>query len=1034
MKLFTGTYRALQKHFLKGYLGKLKTPKERVLFVLPSKRLKASLILKLTEQNGLVSGLYFADLTDLATGINSSLKENSKPLLPASPVQDFIIKDIAAKLPDINPSRGYRKALKAAFRDLVSAEVCVKDLLEIKNSEELPLQQQKDILGNFIVCYDEYLKKISKQDFFTYGQFFTNAINNTPKNPYLESFDKIIFYGFYDFTSLQYNLFKAVCNNFETEVYFPYKDTPAYSFTENFYKINILPLAAQKTILPEEDLPLSKVADNIFDPNLPKTKNADIKIISVSGITAEVQAAAKEILFLKEKHNIPFSEIALFARSIEPYKYDIPVIFAQNKIPVNFNFELPLLHHPFAAFVYNLLNLRRNDFYGADVCAVLASPYFTFYDPSWQVILKNRNISGGLSQWQYLYYIRNKGLNIPEQQYIEHSQKIISCLQELNTSYQTLEKPAPFDILAKTALDFLDIYIKKDLTPQETDILHHIKNIIRNTGSFSDIRKNASTGEFMEEILAAIKEKTYNKAQSFTEGVECGDIMALRGQNFKAAVFLGMNEGIMPATPAPDPVLKEEYRSLLKQTGVMIHSQIERYFEEKLLFNFALSSVEKKAVFICERSDNEGKDKIYSLYLNRIAQTTDKNLKKPDLVLSRRESEKLKAWPFEFLTAQEASVYTALYCPKDSILNCTFNPQNQKDDTLAVLFKNSALLRTLNQGLNSCDGIIERENILFSNIQQKGLSPSSLSKLWQCPFKYLAEFITQEDKPSVYDRAEIPHADKGNLYHKILEQFYKKITDFNLTDKILAGGAQNILNDTADEILNKENYKNYGLYPLVWLVTAKQMKEYLNNLVKRDLPILQQNNFTPYLFEYNANAQVQFGTKELKLHGKIDRIDINTENKLCRIIDYKKSPKDKNINVLIFSLAQLQPPLYTEIVKNSGQQELKGLIPQEALFLGIEADEDKKNIQKLTAEEYQAIKKDFDNAVNVRLDLAKEGIFFITPAEDACKYCPYDDICRKGHSPTLRRIKISNQARILKDADKVSKKENKNGKTTNKDK
>ena len=191
-----------------------------------------------------------------------------------------------------------------------------------------------------------------------------------------------------------------------------------------------------------------------------------------------------------------------------------------------------------------------------------------------------------------------------------------------------------------------------------------------------------------------------------------------------------------------------------------------------------------------------------------------------------------------------------------------------------------------------------------------------------------------------------------------------------------------------------------------------------NERIKRDLPILQQNNFTPYLFEYNANAQVQFGTKELKLHGKIDRIDINTENKLCRIIDYKKSPKDKNINVLIFSLAQLQPPLYTEIVKNSGQQELKGLIPQEALFLGIEADEDKKNIQKLTAEEYQAI----------------EGIFFITPAEDACKYCPYDDICRKGHSPTLRRIKISNQARILKDADKVSKKENKNGKTTNKDK
>ena len=151
MKLFTGSYRALEKHFLNLYYGKLKNPKEKVLFVLPSKRLRASLISKLIRQNGFVSGLYVTDLTTLAGNINYSLKEAAKPLLPADIIQDFIIKDIAEKLPDINPSRGYRKSLIAAFRDLISAEVSVKDLIDIKNSEELPLQKQKDILGNFIV-------------------------------------------------------------------------------------------------------------------------------------------------------------------------------------------------------------------------------------------------------------------------------------------------------------------------------------------------------------------------------------------------------------------------------------------------------------------------------------------------------------------------------------------------------------------------------------------------------------------------------------------------------------------------------------------------------------------------------------------------------------------------------------------------------------------------------------------------------------------------------------------------------------------
>ena len=1019
MKLFVGSYTALEKHFLAKSLGKFKSPQESILFVLPSKRLKAALTAKLIAQNGFISGLYFADLTNLATGINSSLKGISKPLLPASPVQDFIIKDIAAKLPDINPSRGYRKALKAAFRDLIAAEVSVKDLLEIKNSEELPLQKQKDILGNFIVCYDEYLKKLPKKDYFTYGDFFTNAINNTAQNTFLSGFDKIIFYGFYDFTSLQYNLFKAVCKNFKTEVYFPYKDISAYSFTENFYKTNILPLAQQKTILPEEDLPLSKTADNIFQPDLPQTQNADIKIISVSGITSEVQAAAKEILLFKEKYNIQFNKIALFARSMEPYKYDIPVIFEQNKIPVNFNFELPLLHHPFAAFIYNLLNLNRNDFYGADVCAVLASPYFAFYEPAWQVILKNRNISGGLSQWQYLYYIQNKGLDIPQEEYTAHCKKIISCLKQLNIFYQNLEKSAPFDILALSALDFLDFYVKTNLTQQESQILEHIKNIIRQTGDFADIRKTARRGEFMEEVLAAVKQTTYNKTQSFANGVECGDIMALRGQNFQAAVFLGMNEGLMPATPAPDPVLKEEYRSLLSRTGVMLHTQTERYFEEKLLFNVALSCVKQNATFIFQRSDNEGKDKIPSLYLTRLAQTTGKDIKKPDLVLSRRESEKLKAWPFEFLTKQEASVYTALYCPcLPDALNYTFNPDNKQDISLPLLLKNAPLLRTACAGLNACDGITDKNNILLRHIEQKGISPSSLSDLWQCPFKYLAKFITKEDEPSVYDRTRIPSADKGTLYHKILEQFYKKIKEDNLIDKILPCGAQNILNNIAEIFLDKENYKIYGLYPLLWLVITKEMKQYLNNLVQADLQILQQNNFTPYLFEYNANAQVQFGNKTLKLHGKIDRIDTNKETKLCRIVDYKKSPKDQSINVLIFKLAQLQPPLYTEMVKNSSQSELKGLIPQQAIFLGIETKQSKGNIKTLSLQEYQAIKNIFDEAINFRLDLVKEGIFLITPSTDNCAYCPYKDICRKGHSPSLRRARISQQARILKNINK----------------
>ena len=1012
MRLFTGTYKSLENHFLKEHLGKLKTPQERVLLIAPSQRLEHRLITKLTEQNGFTGGLHTGRFSSLAENINSAVKQTSKPLLPASTLQDFIIKDIAGKLPDINPSRGYRRALKAAFRDLIAAEVTAEDLVNIKNSEEFSFTTEKDILGNFIVCYDEYLKKLPQKGFFTYGEFFNQAVKNTPENPYLAQFEKIIFYGFYDFTALQYNLFKEICANFPAEVYFPYENASAYGFTKKFYESDIIPLAKDdKVILAPDSHPLAMAAKNIFSKEMPKTEGADIKIISVSGVQAEVQAAAKEILFLKEKLNIPFNQIAVFARSLEPYKYDIPVIFAQNKIPVNYDFELPLLNHPLAAFIYNLLSLGRNDFYKQDVCAVLISPYFAAYKKEWRNIILSSPVDGGLKQWENITCLNSRACNAEE--YEQYSQEIVKTLADLNNFYKEFEQPAPFDELAKKTLKFLSLYVTPDLPEQEQGVFEQIQNITAQTGNFAKIRKYAAEGEFAEELLAAIKEAVYHKTASFENGVECGDIMALRGSSFKAAIFLGMNEGLMPATPAPDPVLKEEYRKALFKTGCQIHTQADRFWEEKLLFTFALSSVEQKAVFIFERSDNDGKDKIPSLYLSRIAQTAGKDLKKTDLVLSRRESEKLQAWPTEMLTQQEAASCAALFCPDSpALLWAAFNPENKEDKQLETMLAKAPFLRSASSGLSGYDGIIPQDNALYQKILKEGLSPSSLADLWKCPFKYLIKFIVNEEDITGYNRAEIPANEQGTLYHKILEQFYRYISQHNLTDKLFTAGAQDILDNIAQEFLAPDNYKKYGLYPVVWKVLTKQMKENLYNLVGCDIKELQSKKMYPAFFEHKTEAEADFCGRKLKLHGKIDRIDINPETKQCRITDYKRKEKDGSMLKLIFYKAVLQPPVYMEIIKNTAQKELAGLQPEELTLLSIETD--KKPFKSFTAQDYAAIKETFSKILNYRLGLLQKGEMLITPSEDNCKYCPYEDICRKGHTPTLARAALAPQAKALK--------------------
>ena len=136
-------------------------------------------------------------------------------------------------------------------------------------------------------------------------------------------------------------------------------------------------------------------------------------------------------------------------------------------------------------------------------------------------------------------------------------QKYIECIGYYGNAIEQFR----IDTSTNNSAEFLKKYVKKDIPPQENEIFENIKTIIIKTGKFSQIRKQAENGEFLDEVLAALKEASFNKAKSFENGVECGDIMALRGQSFSAAVFLGMNEGNMPITPSPDPVLREEYRS-----------------------------------------------------------------------------------------------------------------------------------------------------------------------------------------------------------------------------------------------------------------------------------------------------------------------------------------------------------------------------------------------------------------------------------------------------------------------------------------
>ena len=93
MHLFTGNFDALEEHFLNFVSLGGKDPFDKVLVVLPSQRLQNSLRRGLADAGGCISGVTFSNFTALSAGINFAAGPDAKPLLPAGPQQDFIIKD-----------------------------------------------------------------------------------------------------------------------------------------------------------------------------------------------------------------------------------------------------------------------------------------------------------------------------------------------------------------------------------------------------------------------------------------------------------------------------------------------------------------------------------------------------------------------------------------------------------------------------------------------------------------------------------------------------------------------------------------------------------------------------------------------------------------------------------------------------------------------------------------------------------------------------------------------------------------------------
>jgi len=165
-------------------------------------------------------------------------------------------------------------------------------------------------------------------------------------------FKQVLYYGFYDLDQNQVDLLKEVQRRVPCTVFFPYHESSA-TFSPR---------------LPEDN----HRSDGQQCPELTEpAPMPQVRQMSVSGAQDEVWLAAKEILKLAD-HGIPYGEIGLVARTLDPYSTFLEPILRDHRIPFTSSARRRLGHDPRVKAARLLFSI--DDFDRADLLDLLRSP------------------------------------------------------------------------------------------------------------------------------------------------------------------------------------------------------------------------------------------------------------------------------------------------------------------------------------------------------------------------------------------------------------------------------------------------------------------------------------------------------------------------------------------------------------------------------------------------------------------------------------------------------------------------------------
>lgn len=927
---------------------------------------------------------------------------------------------------------GTIKRLYDTFTEYKRQGITLTDLSEkFQNQNTAEAAKSADISA----VYKEFRRRCREMKFFQAGEKY-EAVNGLNKRQFRGQFlnafgkvDLIIVYGFDQFSGPEIHIINQLSSISDSGVFvildYHTKNPQLFEHIEPAYRL--LLNSGFRGIREESTNRVNKfqkkLRESLFSTSYGR-KISDyaerIRVIESLSVESGIEIIAKEIKRLIIEENVHPNEICVAFNLVEKFTPYVRDIFRVYGIPSNITDRQKLENSQVVSSLLNFVEIQENDFYYKNIIRALSQGLITienFDQNIYNRIISELKITAGYNLFTgaikermeinkseiegskdnndiaalrknqlalegvllLMNHIRNLlsdfTPSMTPEDFLRALKKLIIQLDIpgnlLKNKYPEMQEEGmqALSLLLETAEDIVPIAMS-DLNRPKTGRLN--RNMPETGAALDNAGENAMNKHPLKYYMDKLREAAANARYSVHEkpgyGVLVTALEEIRGLEFDYLFIAGMNDGVLPTRYSPQIFVQSTF-----QRNELEHQSYERYRFYQSLCAW------KKALYLSTSLYEAGNELPVSGFLEDFISV------------------------FEVSQMDESSLKNYIYSEEEYQRYLPANATKQPE----LSYSPRALK-------------------ILSEMKFQSYSVTQLEQYAACPFEYLISRLLQAEIEKEPDE-ETGRFEIGALIHRILFEFFTELRRLNISlpdaGRTVMGRAEKILFGLADKHISR-----LGTLPVMSFYEFEKITgirgKRRNSILYRFLISEKKSSsqFLPRYFEVSFGnpgdepsdkllsdeAPVRMG--EVNIRGKIDRIELDEQELMFNVVDYKTGVHRPQLKDVRRGLS-LQLPAYlyaAEVLLN--RKTGKEYDPTGALIYSLRFS--RKDFGRFSLSGKQSAEAAGDTGVNFSREITAQAVKYINyyaeqisrgdfqlsalkdREETVCRNCSYRRICR----------------------------------------